>query len=753
MTSMPRNKVLPVGEIPEPRLRKARCSLLFKVFGIRKKMSIIVYFVAFNIVFIAVTCIVLIALSVRTTQRVSNDLVDQNIDQIGAQMRARIKDLRDKAVFKTLQYVRMTTGPMFDRNPASGHLDFANWTLPATILQQMQDDPMFNAYIYLIAPNDYDSFCVYFENVTAGIPFLLIQTYQMGRNATVYFLREGAILDFERPDVLSQMRSIHEAPAWQEVASMSIGYKVAKPSPTYYLGELWTAAGLVYKDYTSGAYVNVRMMQFDFAYFTNLATLSRPTKHSISVITDGIMDTLAVSDEALGANEDLWIPLGGDLVRYKRLNELNNSILSDLHDYVALWNNNVPDDGCGGAQLGEQTTEVVRTSCSLKLGGKRHFVDIVTWKENSESVAYYTISLIPKADIAKDSEVQTRNLAIISTAVAIATIAISTLLAVSLSVPILRYSRILSQTAKLSDNIGRKYSSNTIIPTYESETLKNATRSIVNCVDTTKKYCSTKVLEEVISGRLKPEVTGELCDITTMFVDVVDYTKTTGELGPEIMIKALQSLFQVIINIVCKNPEEEPTLDKFIGDCLMVFYNQPGKVANHARVAVYHALEIKRVINDERCIRVGDQQTPLKVKIGIASGSAFVGNYGSNTRMNYTAIGSSVNMAARLENMASLRKWQVGVSQDTCSRTADFICYRPMILQEIKGFVDGKTRVYEAICRTEEVTMELAERNAEWALLVNALENKEPSAMTLLKGYLERNPEDAVAQAIFEDLK
>ncbi len=128
-----------------------------------------------------------------------------------------------------------------------------------------------------------------------------------------------------------------------------------------------------------------------------------------------------------------------------------------------------------------------------------------------------------------------------------------------------------------------------------------------------------------------------------MFCDIRNFTPLSEGIKADAMVKLLNNLFTKLGGQIL---DRNGTIDKFIGDAVMAFWNAPVEVDNHRELAAMAALDMRRALvsfNSE------DDHPPVAVAIGINAGIACVGNIGSRDRFNYSAIGDTVNVAARIE--------------------------------------------------------------------------------------------------------
>jgi adenylate cyclase len=166
-----------------------------------------------------------------------------------------------------------------------------------------------------------------------------------------------------------------------------------------------------------------------------------------------------------------------------------------------------------------------------------------------------------------------------------------------------------------------------------------------------ERYHSPAVIESIVQaaplgsdttvGRMK------LAEATVLFADLAGFTPVSEKASPGEVAEMLEGYFTHAVEAIFN---AGGTLDKFIGDCVMAFFGAPVPQPDHARRAVAAALEIQKAqsaLNVERSRR---GQPALKVRIAIQSGPVMVGDVGSKSRVDYTVLGNTVNVAARLES-------------------------------------------------------------------------------------------------------
>ncbi|WP_454851732.1 CHASE2 domain-containing protein [Rhizobium binxianense] len=177
-------------------------------------------------------------------------------------------------------------------------------------------------------------------------------------------------------------------------------------------------------------------------------------------------------------------------------------------------------------------------------------------------------------------------------------------------------------------------------------------------------YLSPSLLHRIEHTRDALKLGGDDRELTVMFVDVRNFTEISERLAPMAVVEFLNTLLDALSRHVVAN---EGTLDKFIGDSIMAFWNAPVDVADHAAKAIRAALAMRETLaelNARDAFGFGSDQ-PVRIGIGIHTGIACVGNMGAKTRFNYSAVGDAVNVAARIESCCKEVGFDILVSDST----------------------------------------------------------------------------------------
>ena len=188
---------------------------------------------------------------------------------------------------------------------------------------------------------------------------------------------------------------------------------------------------------------------------------------------------------------------------------------------------------------------------------------------------------------------------------------------------------------------------------------------------------------EMISNR------GEKKELTILFSDIKSFTTHSAHLSPDQIRKSLNDYFEAMVEIVFKHGG---TVDKYIGDGLMVFFGDPEPQPDHALRCVRAAMEMQQKVRQQGRESEPEGSIPIQIRIGINTGEVVVGNMGSTRRLSYTVLGAAVNLAQRLESNAPVGG--ILISQRTYEWVkGDIVVENPRQIQ-VKG-IDVPVSVYE----------------------------------------------------------
>jgi class 3 adenylate cyclase len=203
-----------------------------------------------------------------------------------------------------------------------------------------------------------------------------------------------------------------------------------------------------------------------------------------------------------------------------------------------------------------------------------------------------------------------------------------------------------------------------------------ATQELIR--STFERFVAPQVVDRLLRDPAQVKLGGTLQEITVMFADLEGFTSISEFADPETLLSILNHYHTLIVNLVQRFGG---TIDKFIGDGVMALYNTPLLQKDHALRAVRTALQIREALPE--FYDQFDAPYRMRINFGIHTGMAIVGNVGTPQIMDFTAVGDTVNLAARLQDISD--EGQILISLSTYEKIADHVAAEPVGYLDIKG--------------------------------------------------------------------
>ncbi|WP_119302964.1 CHASE2 domain-containing protein [Dongia deserti] len=207
--------------------------------------------------------------------------------------------------------------------------------------------------------------------------------------------------------------------------------------------------------------------------------------------------------------------------------------------------------------------------------------------------------------------------------------------------------------------------------------------------DTFSHYLAPAMVKRLVANPGLVRLGGEVRDMTIMFLDIRDFTTISERMEATALTTLLNDFLTPMSEAVMENGG---TIDKYIGDSIMAFWNAPLDDPDHAKNACRATLEMRRRLSTlnkvlaERAQAAGQPYTPIMIGIGLNSGDALVGNLGARSRVNYSVIGDNVNLASRIEGVSKNFGLDILIGEHTREAAPEFAA---IPIGDI--FVKGKT--------------------------------------------------------------
>ncbi|MBA3897272.1 MAG: GAF domain-containing protein, partial [Sphingomonadaceae bacterium] len=207
-----------------------------------------------------------------------------------------------------------------------------------------------------------------------------------------------------------------------------------------------------------------------------------------------------------------------------------------------------------------------------------------------------------------------------------------------------------------------------------------------------RRFMPQNLVEQVIERR-EELLEGAACTASVLFADIRDFSALAETLPPRETVEVLNEIFGELYEAVVAHGG---VLDKFIGDAVMAVYGAPISSGRDPQNAVASALAMQRAIDGINERRAAKGLTPIRLGIGIATGEVIAGTVGSSKRMDYTVIGDSVNLAARLEELSKIHDVGILVCETTARAVEQEIRLRALKETQVRGRTRPE-RIFEVL--------------------------------------------------------
>jgi adenylate cyclase len=276
----------------------------------------------------------------------------------------------------------------------------------------------------------------------------------------------------------------------------------------------------------------------------------------------------------------------------------------------------------------------------------------------------------------------------------------------------------------------------------EIDDLGRSVSTMRTVTETFSHFVPRRLVEKLIETGTPLQLGGTRREVTLLFSDVVNFTEITEKADPAQVMKYTSRYFAAMSHEIMAHAG---TVDKYIGDAIMAIWNAPADDPDHAANACAAALALQRAHDRLNAEFEREGWPAYRTRIGLHTGEAVVGNIGSEDRMNYTALGATVNLAARLEGLNKNYGTLILVSSALKQRAGPGFCFRSVDRIKPKGFAETFD-IYEL--RGDKISAGADEREfcREWEAVYAAICSGPPAvAEAELDLFLAKYPEDGVA--------
>lgn len=264
-----------------------------------------------------------------------------------------------------------------------------------------------------------------------------------------------------------------------------------------------------------------------------------------------------------------------------------------------------------------------------------------------------------------------------------------------------------------------------------------------------EKYVPKSLVKSLIKEGIEAERGGEKRCLTLLFSDIENFTRIAESTSPNELFPHLSDYLDVVIEEIKKY---NGTIDKFIGDSIMVFWNAPTDDPHHQLHAVKAAMDINDRLEDLKMTWEIEYKPLLNTRIGIHTGEVIVGNVGTDFRLNYTVLGDNVNLASRIESINKFYSTSILITEATTEGLNESIACRFIDRVIVKGRTQPIS-LYQPF-RMEQITERIQKVIFLSKEAYESYKNREwNEAETLYRKILNAFPGDPVARLFIDRIQ
>lgn len=217
---------------------------------------------------------------------------------------------------------------------------------------------------------------------------------------------------------------------------------------------------------------------------------------------------------------------------------------------------------------------------------------------------------------------------------------------------------------------------------YEIQIMRDAVNSTKSTLSSFAKYVPKTLVEQLMQSGNIAQLGGEKKDITILFTDIANFTEIAEKIAPEALMLHISDYLNTLTNII---HFYKGNIDKYIGDAIMAFWGAPLADNDQVYHACFAALTCSFEVQRMNKLWLAEGKPALPTRFGLNYGDAIVGNMGSVDRLNYTAIGDNVNLAARLEAINKTYGTAIIASQSIYEQCKEQFLFRPLDVVHVRG--------------------------------------------------------------------
>ena len=213
-------------------------------------------------------------------------------------------------------------------------------------------------------------------------------------------------------------------------------------------------------------------------------------------------------------------------------------------------------------------------------------------------------------------------------------------------------------------------------------------------------YLAPHVINRMLSSNKLPELGGETRNVTVFFSDIEGFSLIAEKMSPDSLMELMNEYLSAMTDVIERHGGY---VDKYIGNSIVAVFGAPADDPDHAANAARAALDCCTQLAELNASSAAFQEYKLAQRIGINSGEALVGNFGSRRRFNYSVMSDAVNLASRLEGANKFYGTTVIASETTVALTGEAFAWRELDAIRVKGRTQA-LKIYELLALSAGLT-------------------------------------------------
>ena len=263
-------------------------------------------------------------------------------------------------------------------------------------------------------------------------------------------------------------------------------------------------------------------------------------------------------------------------------------------------------------------------------------------------------------------------------------------------------------------------------------------------------YLPKDVLKSLFDAGTGAIPGGKEKDVSIMFADIANFTHYSENLSPNDLVLQLNEYLGCFSSVIIRNGG---TVDKYIGDAVMAYWNAPRDCDDYAFKACKTAIQGLHNLSFLQKEWARLNKPVFKARVGINTGNVVLGNIGTEEHLSYTVIGDNVNLASRLEGLNKVYDTTIMISDATLKACDDRLVSRPIDLVGVKG-KDKKIMVHELMGLTNETSSKIEKFCTDFKIAFSAYVKKDwPVGLSLFQKLASENPDDKLCQIYVDRCK